>query len=108
MFIAVIGVKLTPAYIEFAAVKNAIAKIGKDSSFAEMSSRQIKDNFDKSASIAYITVIDSDDLIIEKGIVTADYQVVVPIVGNISALLDFKASSGSNTSPGTSPEAATE
>jgi hypothetical protein len=108
MFIAVIGVKLVPAYIEFSAVKNAIAKIGNDPSFAEMSPRQIKDNFDKSASIAYIAVIDSDDLIIEKGIVTADYQVVVPLVGNISALLDFKASSGSNISPGASPEAATE
>lgn len=108
MFIAVIGVKLFPAYIEFSAVKNAIAKIGNNPSFAEMTPRQVQDDFDKNASIAYITVIDSSDLIIGKGIVTADYQVVVPLVGNISALLDFKASTGSSTSPGGSPEAATE
>jgi hypothetical protein len=104
VIIVVIGVKLVPAYIEFSAVKNAIAKIGKNPSLAEMTPREIKDDFNKSASIAYITVIDSNDLVIERGIVTADYQVVVPLVGNISALLDFKASTGSNTSL----EAATE
>ena len=113
VFVATIGIKLYPPYVEFLTVKKAISRIASEPSFAEMSPKQIKDSFDKSASIDSIRVITSRDLTIAKGnggkpVVTAEYQVVVPLVGNLSALLDFIASSDPDASPDTSSEAATE
>ena len=95
--IAVVGIKVTPAYIEFSSVKSAIKYVAKDAAFVTMSKKDIANAFDKSASTGYITVIKGSDLIIEKNetgnVVTADYQVTLPIVANASVLLDFHASS---------------
>ena len=95
--IAVVGIKVTPAYIEFSSVKNAIKYVAKDAAFANMSKKEIASAFDKSASTGYITVIKGSDLIIEKtetgNVVTAEYQVTIPIVANASVLLDFHATS---------------
>jgi hypothetical protein len=103
IFIASIGIKLYPPYMEFFTVNKAIKRIANDSSFADMTPREIKEAFDKSASIDSIRVITSNDLVIEKGegkpIVTAEYQVVVPIIGNVSALLDFFTSTDSTATP---------
>ena len=100
VFVAVIGMKLTPAYLEFMSVKKVIAKIAREPSFAEMNKKDIVDEFDKGAVIDNIKVVQGSDLEITKDsgkqIVTAQYQVVVPLVANVSALLDFKASTDSN------------
>ena len=97
MFLAIIGMKVVPAYIEFSSVKNAIKYVANDAAFATMSKKEIASAFDKSASTGYITVIKGADLIIEKNatgnVVTADYQVTLPIVANASVLLDFHATS---------------
>ena len=97
IFLAIIGVKVVPAYIEFFSVKNAIQYVAKDAAFATMSKKEIASTFDKSASTSYITVIKGSDLIIEKtetgNVVTAEYQVTIPIVANASVLLDFNATS---------------
>jgi hypothetical protein len=114
VFVATIGIKLYPPYVEFLTIKKAINRIANDSSFADMSPKQIKEAFDKSGSIDSIRVISSNDLTIAKGeggkpIVTAEYQVVVPLVANISALLDFFASSDPNAvSSGAPADTATE
>ncbi|HZV99498.1 MAG TPA: DUF4845 domain-containing protein [Methylophilaceae bacterium] len=97
VFVAVIGMKLTPAYLEFLAVKKAITKIQKDPSFDSMSKKDIEDAFYKSATIDDISSVDSSDLQVSKSeagdnIVTVEYQKVVPLVANVSALLDFKTS----------------
>ena len=97
IFLAIIGMKVVPAYIEFSSVKNAIKYVAKDAAFANMSKKEIASAFDKSASTGYITVIKGSDLIIEKtetgNVVTAEYQVTIPIVANASVLLDFNATS---------------
>ena len=97
IFLAVIGMKVVPAYIEFSSVKNAIKYVAKDAKFSTMSKKEIASAFDKSASTGYITVIKGSDLVIEKNetgnVVTADYQVTLPIVANASVLLDFHATS---------------
>jgi hypothetical protein len=106
IFVATIGIKLYPPYVEFLTVKKAITKLGGQPSFADMTPKQLMEDFDKSASIDSIRVITGHDLTITKGnggkpIVTAEYQVVVPIAGNVSALLDFLASTDPNAAPGT-------
>lgn len=93
--VAVVGMKVTPAYIEFAGVKKIINKIGSEPNFNEMSKKEIQEMFTKGANIGYVTVIDATNLVIEKGdsgnVVTTEYQVTIPIVANASILLDFKA-----------------
>jgi hypothetical protein len=97
IFIAIIGMKLTPAYIEFFSIKKIVNKIGMEPNFNDMSKEDIIKEFDHGADIGYVTVIKGKDLIIESGasgkVVKAEYQVTIPLVANISALLDFNASS---------------
>jgi len=58
-----------------------------------MSASDIKKSFDKRANIAYISVVKGSDLIIEKTSsgtdINVEYQVIKPIAGNISVLIDF-------------------
>ncbi len=95
VFLAVLGMKMTPAYIEFFGVKKIINKIANESNFNEMSKKEITQMFDNGASVGYVTVIKGSDLVVEKGesgnVVTAEYQVTIPIVANVSVLLDFNA-----------------
>ena len=97
IFLAIIGMRVVPAYIEFSSVKNAIKYVANETGFATMSKKEIMTAFDKSASTGYITVLKGSDLIIEKdatgNVVTAEYQVTLPIVANASILLDFHATS---------------
>lgn len=96
VFAALIVMKVTPAYIEFMSVKKVL-KAMQDDSLATMTSKEIKDDFNKRASTSYVEVVTGADLVIEKGangtVVTVDYEVVKPIIGNVSVLLDFSARS---------------
>ncbi len=95
--IAIVGMKVTPAYIEFSGIKKIINKIANEGNFNDMSKKDIIQEFDHGANIGYVSVIKGSDLIIEKGatgnVVRAEYQVTLPIVANASILLDFNASS---------------
>jgi hypothetical protein len=91
------GVKVVPVYIEFASVKKVIQRIGDDSNFDSMSKQEIMTTFDKSASVSYVTVVSGNDLIIGQGEsggreVSVEYQVVEHLAFNLSALMDFEAS----------------
>ncbi len=89
--IAVVGMKVAPAYIEFMNVKNAIKKaaISADTS----SKKAVADAFAKSAAVDNITVVTGNDLVVNGGVVSVDYQVTIPLVANASVLLDFSATS---------------
>ena len=95
IFVAIIAIKVTPAYIEFFSVKKIISKIGNEPNFNDMSKKEIQEEFANGANIGYVKVINENDLIIEKrdtgNVVTAQYQVTIPIVANASVLLDFNA-----------------
>ncbi len=95
--ITIVGMKVTPAYIEFFGVKKIIDKIASEDNFSGMSKQEIVKMFDYGANIGYVTVIKGSDLVIAKdeagNVVSAEYQVTIPIVANASVLLDFNASS---------------
>lgn len=90
-----IGMKLFPAYSEFSSVKSAI-KAMKDEPLNTMSKHDIKASFDRRAVATYITTVTGDDLKIEKEgretVVSVDYQVVKPVIANISVMAEFNAS----------------
>lgn len=96
VFVAVIGMKLAPSYIEYAAVKKAIKKVSNEPNLNEKSNKEIKDSFERSAIVDNVKSISKNDLNITKTdsavLIDVEYQVVVPLVANVSALIDFKAS----------------
>jgi len=67
-------------------------------SLGTMSNKEIKDSFEKRASVAYVDTVKGSDLVIEKtpdgsAVVSVSYEVVKPIMGNVSVLIDFSARS---------------
>lgn len=89
--VAVVGMKVAPAYIEFMNVKNAIKKAA--TSADTSSKKAVADAFGKSAAVDNITVVTGNDLVVNGGVISVDYQVTIPIVANASILLDFSATS---------------
>jgi hypothetical protein len=96
VFISVIGMKMVPAYLEFISVKKAIQNVASQPNFKDMNNGDIYESFNKTARIDNIESISAKELIISRNdsgpVVTAEYQVVVPLMGNVSALMDFYAS----------------
>lgn len=96
-FFAVLAMKLVPSYIEYFTVKKALNRLAHEPDFKSMSKSQILDAFNKTSAIDNISSVDSKDLSFlrdesGKTVVSVDYQVVVPLVANVSVLLDFEAS----------------
>lgn len=91
VFFGMLGLKVGPAYIEFLNVKNAVKKAANSADVT--SKKAVADAFDKSASVDNITVVKGSDLVVNNGVVSVEYQVVIPIMANASALLDFNATS---------------
>lgn len=95
VFVAVIGMKMVPAYLEFMSVQKAINNIASNPDFASMGKKEIYESFSKTAAIDNISSIKANELVITQSdlgpVVIAEYQVVVPLMGNVSVLLDFYA-----------------
>lgn len=97
IFIAIVGMKMMPAYMEYMAVKKVIRAMGQEQ-LSTMSKNEIVKSFNRRKSIDDIKSVTAGDLLVEKDetgntVVSVEYQVVQPIMGNVSALIDFKASS---------------
>lgn len=96
--VALLVMKLTPHYLDNAKLVAALEYVTADSSVANMTRREIVQRMKDKLYIDYgDELINLDEsLIIDKrrgGMTLAlDYEVVVPLVANISALLDFNSS----------------
>jgi hypothetical protein len=103
VFVAVIGMKLWPAYNEYFSVKKAFSSLKTKLGAGEMSKRDIVTSFDNQAVIDDIKSVTGNDLIIEdtdKGpVVSVEYSVVEPLVANVSALITFKLSTDESATP---------
>ena len=91
VFLGLLGMKVGPAYLEFMNVKSAIKRAVTSADATDK--KAIADAFDKSARVDNISVVKGSDLVVNNGVVSVEYQVVVPIMANASALLDFNATS---------------
>lgn len=95
--LVVSGMKVAPAYIEYFAVKKALQHLSKEPDFNNMSKNDMVSAFNKSATIDNITSVTGKDIVVSKSasgsnIATIEYQVVKPLFANVSALIDFSAS----------------
>ncbi len=91
---SILGLKVIPAYMQFGQVKNVMAAIVHDPEMQKASPREIRTSFDKRADIDYITAIKSEDVEIENDggslVLSASYNVKIPLVANVSLLLEFE------------------
>lgn len=96
VFSAILVMKLIPPYLEFWSVQKIIGVIAKDSALPGMTPQEVRSSFDRRSVIDNVQVITGKDLDISKErgqtVVSAEYSVTVPIVGNLSALIEFQAS----------------
>lgn len=102
VFGAMLVMKLLPPYLDFWAVKKVLSVMANDPELKSMSEREVRASFDKRASIDNITSVRGSDLEISREggdvVVEANYPVKVPLVGNLSAYMDFTASTAASTS----------
>lgn len=97
VFVALVAMKLIPAYVEYFEIKKILKDLGSDVGSKGMSNGEIRERFAKRAMIDNITAVNPADLTIsrENGqtVVSVDYSFQAPLVGNLSLLADFSASS---------------
>jgi hypothetical protein len=101
--IAMLAMKLVPAYIEFFSVKKILSTMGQESELKSKSNAEIRNDFAKRASVGYVTVVKPEDLSVERQggvpVITVAYEYRTKLVGNVSLVVDFSASSDPNAAP---------
>jgi len=95
VFMALIAMKVFPAYQEYYSVKTVLAALNKEP-LSSMSKKEIQESFNKRANTSYVTVVTGTDLTIDKNsagetVASVEYQVIKPLFGNISILIDFSS-----------------
>ena len=102
--VALVAIKVTPAWLEYRAVKQSIAKAKATGG----TPREIQQAFDKNADVNSIDAIQGRDLVISRDNGTTEvgfrYENRVPLMGNASLVFDF---AGTTDPSGAVPEAET-
>ncbi len=96
-FVAVLGMKLVPVYIENAAIKKTLIAIANDPILQNGTKAEIRTSFNKRAQIDDISVVDEGDIEFNKengqAVLSIIYSVKTPLFANISLYLDFNVRS---------------
>ena len=89
--LALVVIKVTPAFFEYRAVKDSIVKAKTDAGSGSV--REIQQAFDKNAGVNDVSAISGRDLVITRDSGTTEisfaYEKRVPLAGNVSLLFDF-------------------
>jgi hypothetical protein len=97
VFGALIGMKVTPAYIEYFTIKKAIAAITQSGELRGGSVAEVRRAFENRANIDDITSVQPQDLEITKDggevVISFAYEKRIPLFYNVSLLIDFAGSS---------------
>jgi hypothetical protein len=99
IFFLLLGFKIGPAYLEFYSIEKQFKAIVADPISHTGNRKDIEGAFVARATIENITSIGPADLQVEKDgdqiVLSAEYSRKVPLVGNLSACMDFAPSSAS-------------
>ena len=97
VIVAITGLKLVPAYIQDARINSIFKEIAHDPDMQKATPHDIQVSFEKRATIDDITAIKPSDVDISSDgdtpVLSANYVVKIPLVGNISLYLEFNPSS---------------
>jgi len=93
VLLSITGLKMIPVYMQNATINKLFLAIAQDPDMQKATPREIRNSFDKRASIDDVTVITSQDIDVESDagtpVLSANYSVKVPLVANISLYLEF-------------------
>lgn len=96
-FVAVLGMKLVPVYIENAAIKSTLIAIANDPVLQNGTKAEIRTSFNKRAQIDDISVVNEGDIEFNKEngqvVLSIIYSVKTPLFANISLYHDFNVRS---------------
>lgn len=94
---AIFSMKLVPVYLEHSVIEKNLTSIAKDANAGNLDINQIRMSFSKYAQIDNIKSINGQDIIIDRDggrvNLSAKYTSKIPLIANISLLIDFDASS---------------
>ena len=95
-FVLLMGMKLFPVYSQYFAVRGVISAMANSEEVKTGTVSDIRKSFDRRASIAYIDIINGDDLEITKEngetLVTATWQAKVPLFTGYTLMVDLSTS----------------
>ncbi len=95
VFVAIGGLKIAPAYIEYFTVKKAIVGVAQTTGKGTVG--EVRQAFDRRAQIDDIDVISAKDLEITKEgndiVISFAYPKRISLFGNVSVVIEFAASS---------------
>jgi len=96
VFLAIIGMKMVPAYLEFFAIKKAVAAITQGGQLRNATVADVRKAFELRQAIDDFTSVGPKDLEITKDgsevVVSFAYEKRIPLFYNISLLIDFAGS----------------
>lgn len=94
---SIVGLKLVPAYLQNEKIKKVFVAIAQDPEMQRASPSEIRSSFERRSSIDDITAIKAGDIeVVSDGgapYLSASYAMKIPLVANISFLLEFNPSS---------------
>ena len=97
VFFAIMALKLIPAYIEFATIQGHLRELARAPDTRGASPSEIMAAFNRRAQVDDISSVNGRDLDISldgsEVILSAVYSTRIKMVGNLSACIDFEASS---------------
>ena len=95
VIVAIGGLKIAPAYMEYFTAKKAIVAVAQAASGGTVG--QVREAFDRRAAIDDIEVVHAKDLDVTKEgnelVISFAYEKRIPLFSNISVVIDFAASS---------------
>jgi hypothetical protein len=99
IFVALLTMKLVPAYMEYFTIQKILSDIGGDPNIKSMSNGEIREKFNKRAQIDDVSTVKATDLDINREggstTISVEYPFQSKLIGNVSLLVDFSASSDS-------------
>lgn len=96
-FVALLGFKLFPPYMEFFTIQKNFKAMAASPELKGAPRKDILNAFDRFRIIDNTTAITAEDIEINKDganiVISASYSIKVPLVANVSLLLDFAPTS---------------
>lgn len=97
VFISIFALKLVPAYLEQYTIEKVFRQITNNPELSNATAADVRAAFARQVSIDSVRAVGPSDLEITreagKLVIETQYQVTIPLIANVSLLVDFKASS---------------
>lgn len=93
LFVAYIGMKLVPIYINYYSVVTAMQDIAEEPNSANMSESQIRNSLSRRLSVNYVRNIrpENVEIVRSNGVsLVVEYEVREPLIGNVDAVVSFR------------------